>query len=174
MKLVKYPLARQWGSRAHAAAGRLGGGYELQLRKNMVEARAGRENRYRIMERRTHFPERKPNFSFMNSALFTPTTAFRFYLCKRIMVHWRCQRRRQRGRGEAEEKSSPRGKALRSRGRSDRGRDFPKKYVVDEDLSKLEPAAATATAAWERRATTRNRDRCSRGHLEESTSASLK
>ena len=43
MKLVKYPLARQWGSRAHAAAGRLGGGYELQLRKNMVEARAGRE-----------------------------------------------------------------------------------------------------------------------------------
>ena len=40
------------------------------------------------------------------------------------------------------------GKALRYI-RGERGRDFLKKYVVDEDLSKLEPAAA---AAWERRA----------------------
>ena len=85
---------------------------------------SGREREYlRIMERRTHLSERKPNFSFMNSALFTPTTAFRFYLCKRIMVHWRCQHWRQRrrggrGRGEVAARQSsqiPRTKRTRQR-----------------------------------------------------------
>ena len=40
----------------------------------------------------------------MKSWLFTPTAAFRFYLCKRIMVHWRCQRWRQ---GEEEKSAKP-------------------------------------------------------------------